>query len=175
MGPYPLDRREPGRLAGRRVLGDEMLALAQGHIVLALPPETAERDRELGRRLSALADAALAQGRKPAAWRAAHLASRLFSRIGDASASHEQARAAQLFEEVKMNTPTQYRSGLDRDPDAPSLGLASSDARTATALLVERAARARADCAASNASTSASTAICAWRECSKRSSTPRSK
>ena len=123
-------------------LGDEMLALAQGHIVLALPPETAERDRELGRRLSALADAALAQGRKPAAWRAAHLASRLFSRIGDASASHEQARAAQLFEEVKMNTPTQYRSGLDRDPDAPSLGLASSDARTATALLVERAARA---------------------------------
>ena len=46
-----------------------------------------------------------------------------------------------IFEEVKMNTPTQYRSGLDRDPEAPSARLASADARTATALLVERATR----------------------------------
>jgi len=123
-------------------LGDEMLALAQGHIVLFLPPETAESDQELGRRLSALSDAALAQGRRPAAWRAAQLASRLLRRAGDARASDEQARAAHIFEEVKMDTPTQYRSGLDRDPEAPSLGLVSSDARAATALLAERAARA---------------------------------
>jgi Transcriptional regulator containing GAF, AAA-type ATPase, and DNA binding domains len=119
-----------------------MIALAQGRIVLALPPEKSERDRKLGRHLSSLADAALAQERKPAAWRAAQLASRLLRRVGDARASDEQARAARVFEEVKMNTPTQYRSGLDRDPEAPSLGLASSDARTATTLLVERAARA---------------------------------
>ena len=123
-------------------LGDEMFALAKGRIVLALPLGDVESDRELGRRLAALADAALAQGRKPAAWRAAHLASRIFSRVGDARASDERARAAHIFEEVKMNTPTQYRSGLDRDPEAPSFGLASGDARTATALLVERAAKA---------------------------------
>ena len=122
--------------------GDEMIALAQGRIVLALAPKTAESDRELGRRLSTLADGALAQGRKPAAWRAAQLAARLFTRVGDAHASEEQARAAHIFEEVKMNTPMQYRSGLDHDPEAPSLSMASSDARTATALLIERAARA---------------------------------
>ena len=121
---------------------DEMLALAQGRILLALQPKTAESDQELGRRLSAVADAALAQGRKPAAWRAAQLAAHLFSRIGDARASQEQARAAHIFEEVKMNTPTQYRFGLDHDPEAPSLSMASGDARTATAILVERATRA---------------------------------
>ena len=122
--------------------GDEMLALVQARIVLALPPETAESDRELGGRLSALADVALAQGRRPAAWRAAQLASRLFSRGSDARTSDEQARATRIFEEVRMNTPTQYRSGLDHDPEAPSVSLPSGDARTATALLVERAARA---------------------------------
>ena len=132
----------PGASPADAAPGDEMLALAQGRIVLALPPEKSERDRKLGRHLSSLADAALAQERKPAAWRAAQLASRLLRRVGDARASDEQARAARVFEEVKMNTPTQYRSGLDRDPEAPSLGLASSDARTATTLLVERAARA---------------------------------
>jgi serine/threonine-protein kinase PknK len=123
-------------------LGDEMPALARARIVLALPAENAESDRELGRRLSALADVALAQGRRPAAWRAAHLASQLMRRVGDAHASEEQARAARIFEEVKMNTPTQYRPGLDRDAEAPSVSLPSADARTATALLVERAARA---------------------------------
>ena len=128
--------------SGAASSSDEMLALAQARIVLALPPETAESDRERGRRLSALADAALAQGRRPAAWRAARLASRLFGRVGDARASDEQARAARIFEEVKMNTPTQYRSGLDHDPEAPSVSLLSGDARAATALLVERAARA---------------------------------
>jgi transcriptional regulator with GAF, ATPase, and Fis domain/tetratricopeptide (TPR) repeat protein len=122
--------------------GDEMLAFAQARIVLARPPEDAESDRALGGRLSALADVALAQGRRPAAWRAAQLAARLFSRGGDARASDEQARAVRIFAEVKMNTPTQYRSGLDHDPEAPSVSLLSGDARTATALLVERAARA---------------------------------
>jgi len=121
---------------------DELPALAQARIVLALPAESTESDGELGRRLSALADAALAQGRRPVAWRAAHLASQLMRRVGDAHATEEQARAARIFEEVKMNTPTQYRSGLDRDPEAPSASLLSADARTATALLVERAARA---------------------------------
>jgi transcriptional regulator with GAF, ATPase, and Fis domain len=132
----------PVALPSAACLRDEMLALAQGRIVLALPPKTAEGDQELGRHLSALADAALAQGRKPAAWRAAHLAAQLLSRVGDARALQEQARAAHIFEEVRMNTPTQYRSGLDSDPEAPSLSMASSDARSSTALLVERAAKA---------------------------------
>ena len=122
--------------------GDEMLTLAQARIALALPAENAESDGKLGRRMSALADAALAQGRRPAAWRAAQMASRLLKRAGDAHALEEQARAARIFEEVKMNTPTPYRSGLDHDPEAPSVSLLSADARTATALLVERAARA---------------------------------
>ena len=127
-----------------RCADDETLLLVQARIVLSMPSENAERDGDLGRRLSALADAALAQQRRPAAWRAAHLAARLLSRIGDSHASAERARAVRLFEEIKMNTPTQYRSSLDRDPDAPSVGLAPADARTATGLLVERAARAEA-------------------------------
>jgi transcriptional regulator with GAF, ATPase, and Fis domain/Tfp pilus assembly protein PilF len=133
---------DPAASPGAPSSGDEMFALAQARIVLALPPGTAETDRELGRRLSDLADVAIAQGRRPAAWRVAQMASRLFSRVGDARASDERTRAARIFEEVKMNTPTQYRSGLDHDPEAPSLSLLSSDARNATALLVERAARA---------------------------------
>lgn len=121
---------------------DEMLALARARIVLALPRDNAESDATLGRHISALADAALAQGRKPTAWRAAWLASRLLGRIGDPRALHEQTRAAHVFEEIKMNTPTQYRSGIEQDPEAPSVNLVASDARTTTALLVERAARA---------------------------------
>jgi len=121
---------------------DEMFVLAKARIVLSLTSQSADGDREIGHRLSDLADAAWAQGRRPAAWRAAQLASRLLARAGDARASDEQARAMRIFEEIKMNTPAQYRFGLDRDPEAPSLGLASADARTATGLLVERAARA---------------------------------
>jgi len=132
----------PGASLADAALGDEMFALAKSRIVLALPRGDAENDRELGRRLSTLADAALAQGRKPAAWRAAQLAARLFTRVSDAHASEEQARAAHIFEEVKMNTPMQYRPGLDHDPEAPSLSMASSDARTTTALIIERATRA---------------------------------
>lgn len=122
--------------------GDEMLALARARIILALPPENAESDGRLGRHLSALADAALQQGRKPTAWRSAWLAARLLRRTGDPRALDEQTRAAHIFEEVKMNTPTEYRFGLDQDPEAPSVSLVAGDARSATALLVERAARA---------------------------------
>ncbi len=130
-----------GASSGAASASDEILALAQARIVLAMPGQSAESDGELGHGLSALVDAALAHGRRPAAWKAAHLASRLLTRAGDSSARDEQTRAARIFEEVRMNTPTQYRSGLDRDPEAPSASLASGDARTATALLVERATR----------------------------------
>jgi transcriptional regulator with GAF, ATPase, and Fis domain len=132
----------PVSSSGAASAGDESLVLAQARIVLALPPENAERDRDLGQRLSALADAALAQGRRPAAWRAAQRASRLLARAGDTHALDEQTRAARIFEEVKMNAPMQYRAGLDRDPEAPAIGFISADARSATALLVERAAKA---------------------------------
>jgi serine/threonine-protein kinase PknK len=132
----------PGASPADAALGDEMFVLAKARIVLALPLRDAESERELGRHLSSLVDAALAQGRKPAAWRAAQLASRLFAQAGDGRASDERARAARIFEEVKMNTPMQYRSGLDRDPEAPLLSTASGDARTATGLLIERATRA---------------------------------
>ena len=121
---------------------DEMSALAQARIALATPAQETEGNGELGHRLSALANAALAQGRRPVAWRAAQLAARLLRRVGDAHAGEEQARAARIFEEVKMNTPIQYRSCLDHDPEAPAASLLSGDARTATALLVERVARA---------------------------------
>jgi serine/threonine-protein kinase PknK len=132
----------PGASPADAALGDEMFVLAKARIVLALPLGDAESERELGRRLSSLVDAALAQGRKPAAWRAAQSASQILSRVGDGRASDERARAARIFEEVKMNTPLQYRSGLDRDPEAPLLSTASGDTRTATGLLIERATRA---------------------------------
>jgi serine/threonine-protein kinase PknK len=132
----------PGASPAGAALGDEMFVLAKARIVLALPPPPPDSDRELGWHLSGVADAALAQGRKPAAWRAAQLASRLFARAGDGHTSQEQVRAARIFEEVKMNTPMQYRSGFDREPEAASLAMASGDARNATVLLIERAARA---------------------------------
>ena len=121
---------------------DELLAFAQARIVLALPANTAENDRAIGCRLSTLADAASALGRKPAAWKAAHLASRLLARAGEGRASDERGRAMKIFEEIKMNAPSQHRMGLDRDPDAPSSNHGVHDPQNATAVLVERTSRA---------------------------------
>jgi serine/threonine-protein kinase PknK len=123
---------------------DELLVLAQARIVLALPSSTTEDDKAIALRLSALADAALSYGRKPAAWRAVHLGARLLQRAGDARAAHERARALHIFEEVKMNAPAQHRLGLDRDPENPLSNSGSSDTRNSTALLVERTSRAEA-------------------------------
>jgi transcriptional regulator with GAF, ATPase, and Fis domain/serine/threonine protein kinase len=116
---------------------EEALLLSRARIVLI----ASETDDEIGPRLWGLSNAALAQGRKPTAWRAAQLVVRLFERAGDARAAEAQQRAASLFEELTMNTPLQYQAGLHRDPDAPANSFAPQD-RNATAQLAERAARA---------------------------------
>jgi transcriptional regulator with GAF, ATPase, and Fis domain len=119
-------------------LDDEALLMSRACILLT---GTSESDTELGNRLLDLANGALAHGRKPAAWRAAHLAARLFERMGDARAAKAQQRAVGIFEEITMNTPSQYHAGLLREPDALSV-VSSPQDRHATAQLAERAARA---------------------------------
>jgi serine/threonine-protein kinase PknK len=117
---------------------DEVLWLSRARLWLA---DASEPDDEIGPRLLALSKAALAQGRKPTAWRAAQLAFFVFERKGDARAAETQQRAASLFEEIAMNTPVQYQAGLHRDPDAPSSRFSPQE-RNPTAQMAERAARA---------------------------------
>jgi transcriptional regulator with GAF, ATPase, and Fis domain len=79
-------------------------------------------------------------GRRPTAWRASWLASRLYARLGDGRAAGLAERARKMFEEVKMLSPVKFRSGLDADPDVPAAPAAAPPA--ALSALVDRAGRA---------------------------------
>src|SRR5439155_26720791 len=109
--------------------GDEDLALAKARVVLAVGAEAgagvgAVTDpRATGAvqavALRRLADRAAALGRRPAAWRAALAAARLHERDDDhARAADALALSRSIFEEVRMATHEQYRTGLEADPEA---------------------------------------------------------
>ena len=98
--------------------------LTLGRILLARGPGMAAANEGPDRgRLAELLerDAARAadEGRRPAAWRGALVAARLFHATGALEpAARNARRARQLFEEVKMATPMDHHPGLDADLDA---------------------------------------------------------
>ncbi|HEV3031198.1 MAG TPA: sigma 54-interacting transcriptional regulator, partial [Polyangia bacterium] len=82
-----------------------------------------EGDDALAARAEALARDAAGRGARPAAWRLAITAARLFDRSGArARAHHLQSFAKTIFQEIRMASPEHHRPGLDADPDAPWLG-----------------------------------------------------
>ncbi len=127
----------------------------------------------LAAQLRRLADRAAAQGRLPTAWRAALLASRLWSKDGDrARAAEAFTFATRIFEEVRMATPEAFRSGLESDPEVRWLASGGGTAAPPRAWRRRRrwprAPRTpRGACGACCASTSGSTASCGCRACSR--------
>ncbi len=115
-------------------------ALAKARIALASPPDP-QTDDALASTLSRLAETAQGQGRLPLALRAGGLAWRLWDRVGSARAAAELPRAEHRFEEIRMNTPPQFRAGLAAGLDAPRR---RGDAEANLAPALERATRADA-------------------------------
>lgn len=117
---------------------EESALLARARIALACPSEP-HTDNRLASQLAQYAATARDHGRLPAAWHSGWLASRIWHRLADPRASDEIERATTCFEGIKMNTPPQFRAGIDATPDAPRL---RADTGSGMASLLERAARA---------------------------------
>lgn len=98
-------------------LRKERLLLSQGKIWLHLQHGTQPELKELAESIRQCAEIAHRNGRRPAAWRLATLAAKLFQRISDQQAnacwqfSHEQIEA------MKMTTPTRYWTAFNQDRD----------------------------------------------------------
>jgi transcriptional regulator with GAF, ATPase, and Fis domain/Flp pilus assembly protein TadD len=119
---------------------EETALLARARIALASAPHS-EDDARIASQLSQQAESARLQGRLPVAWHSGCLAARIWDRLSDPRASDEGNRATACFEEIKMNTPPQFRAGIDANPDAPRL---RGDSGSGIASLLERTTRAEA-------------------------------
>ncbi len=97
----------------------DLLALARARVAMADRAISAPMLVPLAEDLSRLADNAKARGCRPAAWRMAALAARLFARAGDFRKDAAQVFARTVFEEVRMNTPAKYWAGIEADAEAP--------------------------------------------------------
>jgi len=104
-----------------------------------------EADDALAARAEPLARAEAGRGARPAAWRLAITAARLFDRSGERErARHLQSFAQTIFQEIRMASPEHHRPGLDADPDAPWLGALGPASPLAAGGDVALAARAAA-------------------------------
>jgi transcriptional regulator with GAF, ATPase, and Fis domain len=123
---------------------DEELAMARGRIDLCAGRADG-RDvtgAQLAPTLRRLADRAAAQGRLPAAWRAALISARLWDREDDRGAADEaRTFATRIFEEVRMATPEAFRAGLEADPEARWLAGSGGEEGVHEAALAARAAQ----------------------------------
>jgi len=93
--------------------------LTRARVLLAAKIWDADVVAALADRLTGDARAAATAGRRAAAWRTVLVAARLRHRLGEVSRAAELfSEARRSFEEVRMSTPIDHRSGLAHDPDA---------------------------------------------------------
>ncbi|HEX2659618.1 MAG TPA: sigma 54-interacting transcriptional regulator, partial [Polyangia bacterium] len=102
---------------------DPELRMCRAEVTLATTLGDADGMVALARSLQDDAGQAVAEGRRPRAWRTGLLAARLLDRAGQpADARRAFNDAHRWFEEVRMSTPIDHRPGLQQAPEARFFG-----------------------------------------------------
>lgn len=128
------DQAKPGPPSS----GAELLLLARARLAIADVGTSRAQAGVLAEKIFHLANAAKVLGRRPMAWRMASLAAGLFSRSQDERAGASRWFAQTVFQEIKMNTPAKYWSGLASEAEISALDRPLGDSQ-GMGQMVERA------------------------------------
>jgi transcriptional regulator with GAF, ATPase, and Fis domain/tetratricopeptide (TPR) repeat protein len=121
LGQITADTGSERAQAGALSSSAELLLLARARLALADVETNHDEGTALAQSLLLHADTAKLLGRRPMAWRMASLAAAWFSRRDDARAGSALWLSQTIFQEMKMNTPAKYWSGLASEAEIPLL------------------------------------------------------